>query len=135
MELAQFKLVNGEEVICQVAEFPSEDENQYIVFNAFSVRSILNEDYTMSYGLSPWMMLVENTNDYIVVSASHILSIVKPTIFMKLEYNEALKSTLMAAQERLSRIKERAAEILDSSGSEESKSNIVTFPFGKDTIH
>jgi len=145
MELIQLKLTSGEEVIAEVMEYPDEMMPEYVVRHAFSVRSMMNEDFTMSYGLSPWMMLQEKSTDMILVDPSSIISIAKPTDFMLREYNQALSYTIVAYKERVKKKEAYDAEFLkqlekytsnytEQVLSDSSSNNIINFP-DKDTLH
>ena len=138
MNLIQLKLASGEEVIAEVMEYPSQEMPEYIVRQAYSVRSMMNEDHSMSYGLSPWMMLQDKPTDYILVDPRSIISIAKPSEFMMREYNIAMAYGLMNLKERIRRKKELddelrvALEEMTHVDSSEVKNNIINFPFLND---
>lgn len=140
MDLIQLKLSSGEEVVAEVMEYPSADMPEYIVRQAFSVRSMINDDGSMSHGLSPWMMLQEKSTDYILIQPTSIISIAKPSEFMLREYNAAIAYALINHKERVRRKKMVDEELLRQlesyTGSLESDSssdnNIIYFPFIND---
>jgi len=149
MELIQFKLTSGEEVVAEVMEYPDQHMPEYVVRNAFSVRSMMNmeDEMSMSYGLSPWMMLQERSTDFILVNPSSIVSIAKPSDFMLREWNHAMSYTMKAHKERLKRKEEFDADVLrkieqytqslanEVAGASDSEtSNIINFP-DPDTLH
>ena len=149
MELIQFKLTSGEEVVAEVMEYPDQHMPEYVVRNAFSVRSMMNmeEEMSMSYGLSPWMMLQERSTDFILVNPSSIVSIAKPSDFMLREWNHAMTYTMKAHKERLKRKEDFDAEFLRrveqytqsladevAPTTDSATSNVINFP-DPDTLH
>ena len=89
-EVTHMKLSSGEEIVCEVLDWPDEGEKEIIVRMAFALRTQFDPE-TMSavYGLVPWMTMVESVNDYIVLSSDHVVSITKATSSFLREYNDA----------------------------------------------
>jgi hypothetical protein len=55
-EIVQMKLTSGNEVVCQVLEWPEEGSNQMIVRNALAIVNIeFDESNERMYMFVPWL--------------------------------------------------------------------------------
>jgi hypothetical protein len=84
----QFKLTNGEEIICQVVEWPEDDAADYIVHNALLLmHQIVNG--TTKYMFKPWFTMVEKSDQYISISKEQIVACVYPNEVLNVEFINA----------------------------------------------
>jgi len=153
-DLAQFKLSNGSEVVCEVMEWPSDDDNQLIVRNAMTIINFEYDGGDRMYAFRPFINFLEDDTDYIMVNSDHIISINRPRDYLINQYRTAIVDCQMIAKERveeykkdqlegLARISEAMKRLLDKKadkhdGTSEEKdpqSNVIPFPLRDDTIH
>jgi hypothetical protein len=84
----QFKLTNGEEIICQVVEWPEDDDTDYIVHNALLLmQQIVNG--TTKYMFKPWFTMAEKSDQYISISKEQIVACVYPNEVLNVEFINA----------------------------------------------
>ena len=89
--LVQLKMNGGDEVICEVMEWPEENSKDMIVRNAMVLSFSFDEDFSNQvFGLKPWFSMIENPLEYIVVNTDHVMSTTRPNSAFVREYNEAL---------------------------------------------
>lgn len=83
MNVRQFKLANGEEILCDVIEWPTaEDEHSGVVIkNSFKIMvSISPPPETARYfQLYPWMIMQDDNEYYQVINADLILAEAAPS--------------------------------------------------------
>ena len=95
-------MTNGEEIICQVMEWPEESDTDYIVNNALLVmQTIVNESHT-KYMFKPWFTMAERSDQYISISKEHVVACVKPNDSLQTEYKNAKKEMYNRARSRTS---------------------------------
>jgi hypothetical protein len=148
-EVTHMKLSSGEEIVCEVLDWPDEGEKEIIVRMAFALRTQFDPE-TMSaiYGLVPWMTMVESVNDYIVLSSDHVVSITKATSSFLREYNDAcyeagknLRARQAAEKAEQKRLEQNFIETLEKLQSEisvsdsDNRSNVLQFPPPDTSIH
>jgi len=149
-DLAQFKLSNGSEVVCEVMEWPSDDDNQLIIRNAMTIINYEYDGGDRMYAFRPFINFLEDENDYIMVNSDHIISVNRPRDYLVDQYDVAIRDCYTIAQERvedykrdkiegLQRITEAMARLLenrkDNNTGEKKLTNVIPFPPRDDTIH
>ncbi len=149
-DLAQFKLSNGSEVVCEVMEWPTDDDNQMIARNAMTIINFEYDGGDRMYAFRPFINFLEDENDYIIINSDHIISVNRPRDYLIEQYNIAIQDCHKVAQERveeyrkdklegLRRITEAMAQIIakqdDDTSDAKTPSNVIPFPFRDDTIH
>lgn len=106
MNLIQFKMTSGDEIIAEVMEWPDDNSKDMIVRNAMILTYSFDEDFTNQiYGLKPWFSMIENPLEYISVDTHHIMSTTRPNNSFVKEYTEALIQMHSLGQKR--KIEER----------------------------
>jgi hypothetical protein len=136
-DLAQLKFNNGSEVLCEVLEWP-EDDNQMIVRNALSILNIEYETGERSFVFVPWVNFVDGEKDYILVNSDHIIASNRPSEYLIDQYQIALDETNAIAKKRnidfqnskkeMERVLDRVRLELDNIFDDDDDSNIVSFP-------
>lgn len=144
--LVQLRMSSGDEVICEVMEWPSDDSPEMIVRNAMCLSySYDAEDFSQVFGLKPWFTMLENYNEYIIIDTNKVMATAKPNKSFIDEYIDAVaqmhqlgvKRKRDAQQEMIEQEKrfldalEKIQSRFDSKDS--SISNVINFP--KETIH
>lgn len=85
----QFKLTNGEEIICQVVDWPEEDDTDYIVHNALLLMQQIINGTRTKYMFRPWFTMAEKSDQYISISKDQIVACVYPNEILNVEYINA----------------------------------------------
>ena len=85
----QFKLTNGEEIICQVVDWPEEDDTDYIVHNALLLMQQIVNGTRTKYMFKPWFTMAEKSDQYISISKDQIVACVYPNEILNVEYINA----------------------------------------------
>ncbi len=106
----QVRMASGEEMICEVMEWPDEHNNEMVVRNAMMLTISWTEDDDQIYGLRPWMTMQENNMDYMVVNTDHIVSTSKPVAMFCKEYIDAVDEMHQTGKQRTIRLKQRNEE-------------------------
>tara|TARA_R110002124_G_scaffold5827_1_gene36457 strand:- start:60 stop:527 length:468 start_codon:yes stop_codon:yes gene_type:complete len=100
-DIAQFKLSNGNEVVCEVIEWSDDNQPDMIVRNAMQVVGGYDAETDETFFIfRPWCSFVESHSELIVLNSSHILSTNKVNRGLFMEWSSAVKSMHSNAQER-----------------------------------
>lgn len=148
-EIKQFKLSSGEEIICDVVEWPDaeNEEVDLVVRNVFKIVSI---DQTINgdryYTFKPWMSFQDGDEMYQLINHGHVIGEANPSEKLLDHYITAVKGTSTeeseearkAIEKRLedyinslrSMVENRAAGADDSDGDPK----VIKFPTGR-TYH
>ena len=147
MEIKQFKLSSGEEIVCEVIEWPDADEDmaEIVVRNIYKIIAI---DQTVSgnryYTFKPWMVFQDEPDMFQTININHVIGEANPSQKLLEQYFNILKGELSeeseAAREELekkladyiSNLRKMVSEQVGSSDSGEE--NVIKFPGGR-TIH
>lgn len=157
--ILQFKLDNSEEIICEVIQWPDEDNPVYIIRNCVLVMPIdlgefsdhVSEGRPVSdYLFKPWMMYQDSPKDLQTLSSDKISAAAKPPKELIMNYLEMVQNMNFYSQERkryykqveqkeLEELEKRIYSELASLFGEEQKkdsaqSNIIQFP-SSDKVH
>lgn len=152
MNLAQFKLTSGHEIVCDVIEWGDEGDTEIIIRNVMQIVSGQISDNESVFMFRPWINFIENHDEYVLLSTNHIVSSNRPNRCLVTEYKYAVDDMHMVGIERAAEydlIEAEAEEELSSSDrvkhsmkkaldNATPRSNIINFPkFSKrdDSIH
>jgi hypothetical protein len=97
----QFKLTNGDEIICEVLQWDTEDEAGLIIRAVLKL--ILGEDPDKNlrfYTFRPWMGFVTDPNDLHTLNSQHILGEVTPTKELKKLWSQTIHKMLAASDDK-----------------------------------
>lgn len=146
-DLAQFKLTNGSEVVCEIMEWPDNDDNQMIVRNVMTILTMEYQDGDRAYQFRPWIQFLDGDKDYVIMNSEHIISINKPSEYLTDQYFSAVNETHQNAKARrrahkkdklegLKRVAEAMERVLRKKQEEpeelEYEDNIIYFPSNDD---
>jgi len=150
IDLAQIKLTNGSEIVCEVVEWPEDDSNQMIIRNAMTIINYEFEDGDRSYAFRPWIHFLDKQEDYIVMNCDHVMTMNRPTEYLIDQYNLAVRDSIIVSEERinaykqekingLKQIADALQEILENKSNpddtiKKETSNIIKFPIN-DIVH
>lgn len=145
IDLAQLKLTSGNEILCEVVEWPDSDGNDLIIKNVMTIESVEFESEKV-YMFRPWIHYLESDNEYTVVNIDHVISINKPNKHLVKQYKYAVKEMHASSAHRDKEYeayeKERMKKFMEITGlsrnndsDSQRAANIISFPKPDDTIH
>jgi hypothetical protein len=134
-QLKQFKLLSGDEIICEVVEWPDvEDEfADIIVRNVYEIKCLYNptNGYRI-HSLRPWYTMQMQEGIYQSINSQHITSEANPVSDLIQHYKQSIKAELELTSLTSEEIEEEMLnEELESFPDEE---NVIVFP-SKDKMH
>lgn len=128
----QIKMVNGDEIICEILEELEDDlvVRYCLLIDKFRAQSNDTEQYTTTlYVLKPWMTYVEHKDEVITINAYHCMALSNPHTELLKQYELALSRIVDMANEE---IREKDLVQLDLIGeSDNQNKNVVTLSFNK----
>jgi hypothetical protein len=149
MELAQFKFSSGQEIVCEIMEYPSENSKEFIIRNAMAIVTGTSNGETL-HMFRPWVHYLESDMAYVMVSTNHVVATTRPSRPLIEEYMYAVREMNKVSAEReleteqataraLQKITEAISQIYADSDEENEQeragSNIIKFPSGDDILH
>ena len=90
-DIRQFKLTNGEEILCEVIQWQEEEEVEILIRKAMRLIMTENEEGVKYYAFRPWMVYQEGSEDIIIINSTHIVGLGYPTNSLLVQWNEAVK--------------------------------------------
>lgn len=145
--IAQFKFSNGQEVVCEVMEWPEEsNEKDIIVRNAMTIVMGETPDGERIYMFRPWAHYLESPEEYIIINSLHVVSTNRPSTHLMEEYEYAVSEMHLHSRERdkamkeereeqYKRLQESMTRVLEETLEEDRSAKILKFPAPDDTIH
>jgi len=135
----QIKMVNGDEIICEILEELEDDlvVRYCLLIDKFRAQSNDTEQYTTTlYVLKPWMTYVEHKDEVITINAYHCMALSNPHTELLKQYELALSRIVDMANEE---IREKDLVQLDLfEESDHQNKNVVTLSFNntsKNKLH
>lgn len=148
-DVRQFKLTTGCEIICNVVEWPEEDEVDIVVKHAFEIATsrvvtAASEEGYRYYSFKPWMALQEGEGIFLTININHVVAEALPSQKMLSYYTNAVDQYTAAidddpeaasqSEEWVNRLKEAVAALENISGDSDSL-NVISFPKNKNKYH
>lgn len=146
MEIKQFKLSSGEEIVCEVLEWPNveEDEADIVVRNVFKIVAIeQNESGNRFYVFKPWMIFQDEEGMFQLINNNHITGEGNPSQKLLEQYFIVVKGNSIAdSDSSQSDIEKRLEDYINQlrnihsqqDSNDSGEENIIVFPGGR-TIH
>lgn len=146
-DIAQFKFSSGQEIVCEVMEWPDDGEKDIIVRNAMAIVMGETNDGERVYMFKPWVHFLAKNDEYICVNSFHIVSQNRPNENLIKEYAYAVKEMHDQARERdedyLNDEREKLKKLQGALSlftkatiqRDSAESNVVRFPRKDDTVH
>jgi hypothetical protein len=136
MNIRQFKLSNGDEVVCEVLRFPEDEEDATLaVRSVYKITMITSpeNDNNRYYQFRPWMVYQDNRDLQQELNLNHIIAEAMPTTellahYLKVALDEETESYI---EDILRKLKEA---MQDHVATVDSDSNLITFP-GSRRLH
>lgn len=142
--IRQFKLSNGDEIVCDVVEWPDVDgdHHEIVIRNAYKIFMLtpMNAGENRYYQFRPWMVYQDNKEYFQVINPDHIIAEASPSeellvhyyrIIEELEDNseDATDDDIEKLKKLLIKTMEEAVDYTDSD-----LGNLIKFP-GSKKIH
>jgi len=147
-EIYQFKFSDGQEVLCEVMEWPDKDDKDIIARNSMSILMGETSESERIYMFRPWIHYLEGDMEYTSINPSHIVSQNRPNSNLMEQYFFAVRDMHIHAQDRdqylaeereyLEEHEENLNELKEALGNYEKdgvRSNVIKFPKRDDIIH
>lgn len=141
MQLRQFKLSNGEEVVCEVVLWPGEDIDEIVVKKCLKV--IVKEDYetnTRYYSFKPWLVFADHPEDLCTINPWHVIGEANPSKELLKHWTSTINMFKDESPEESKLTKEeedmldKVLDKLKEEVNENNKSNVIKFK-PKGTYH
>jgi hypothetical protein len=125
-DIRQLKLSNGDEIICEVVEWNSEDTDVILVKHAFIIVTVENVAAGMRYfTFRPWMTYSDDPSKLMNINASMIVGECVPTGLLfnnyKLTIENAYKESDTSDKDTLDKLYEDAMNLLSDVDSAETQ--------------
>jgi hypothetical protein len=142
--IRQFKMVSGEELVCEVVDWETDDDFSILVKNLFKIHLV--EDHqsnTRYYSLRPYLCLQTGEDLLQTINEAHIMASALPSETLLTQYKTTIRIERMTSVEIEEELKKRIdnlKEFLDEDDIEEMldeethTGNVVQFP-PKDKLH
>lgn len=147
MEIKQFKLSSGEEIVCEVIEWPDVDEDmaEIVVRNIYKIIAI---DQTVSgnryYTFKPWMVFQDEPDMFQTININHVVGEANPSQKLLEQYFTMIKGELSEDSEAArAELEKKLADYIHNlrqvvsqqvGSSDSGEENVIKFPGGR-TIH
>ena len=116
-ELAQLKLIDGHEIVCEVVEWPDEKGEQFIIRNAMSIVVMETPDGDNAYVFRPFIHFLEDEKDFALLNSNHVLAMNRPKTYLSEQYDMSVQAMLESNRERLAEYEEAKQEGPEKGGS------------------
>lgn len=145
-DIKQFKLTNGDELVCEVIEWPGEDEDDsqdIVVRNAYKIVAFESDPAgNRYYTFRPWMIYQQDPEMMQIINGYHVVGEANPTskviehylnaVKQENEDNEALQKRIEEYMTKLKAFVENAinhnTETADDS---DYNQKVIQFPKGR----
>ena len=136
MDLKQFKLSSGEEIIALVVEWPDEDSLDIVIRNPVKIHSVLGPDGNFYHTLKPFMVYQFAEDNLIILNASNIIAEGNPNKIVSNQYDRTIKDLLSENEEPVYK-KVSPPKVMKRDLGEDSSAEIIDLIFGenKRTVH
>lgn len=140
--IKQFKLSNGEEIICEVVQWPSEEESDIVVRNSFKIITAgsRHEGITM-YQLKPWMVYQDESDLFQLINGNHVVGEANPPLSLIVQYKKIVngdQAEIENIEESIKKIFEDVLETAEEGSEEKEEENNIINLFqntDKDKMH
>jgi hypothetical protein len=101
-ELRQFKLTNGDEILCEVVQWHNEEELELVVKKAMKLQYGNNKEGDVRYyAFRPWMVYGESPDELVILNGNHVVGICEPSAPLVHQWKEAVEDMSSLHEERM----------------------------------
>jgi hypothetical protein len=137
-DFRQFKLSNGDEIICEVVQWPDDTDEEMIVRKVMALKAHDDDNRGVRYyNFSPWITMQDDTDGFLSLNFAHVLAEIIPSDKMLRHFIEAVETSNMTPEE----IQEKVDEYFDKLKSmvdgyaDSDLSNVIEFNRDKTKLH
>jgi len=136
-DFRQFKLTNGDEIICEIVQWPGDDEEDMIIRKAMQLKSYDDDGRGIRYyNFKPWITMQEDTDGFLSLNYAHILAEVIPSDKMLKHFFEAVENSNLTPEEIQDKIDNYFAKLKKMAGELDSDfSNVIEFNPDRNKLH
>jgi len=137
-DFRQFKLSNGDEIICEVIQWPDDDDEEMIVRKAMVLKAYDDDHKGIRYyNFSPWITMQDDTDGFLSLNFTHVLAEIIPSDKMIRHFIEAVETSNLTPEEVQAKVDEYFNKLKSMvEGSEDSDlSNVIEFSRDKTKLH
>ena len=139
-EIKQFKLVSGDEIICEVLEWPTDEFSGLVVRRVLQLRTTFDKNGNRYYTFRPWMALQEGGEMFISLDGNHLVGEANPDLIMLKNYKEAIDNNELSEEELIEKVGEYVEKLKEMRGGIElqydsDNPNVLTFPNPRNKMH
>lgn len=137
-DFRQFKLSNGDEIICEVVQWPDDDDEEMIVRKAMVLKAHDDDHKGIRYyNFSPWITMQDDTDGFLSLNFTHVLAEIIPSDKMIRHFIEAVETSNLTPEEVQAKVDEYFNKLKSMvEGHEDSDlSNVIEFSRDKTKLH
>lgn len=136
-DFRQFKLSNGDEIICEIVQWPGDDEEDMIIRKAMQLKSYDDDGRGIRYyNFKPWITMQEDTDGFLSLNYAHILAEVIPSDKMLKHFFEAVENSNLTPEEIQNKIDSYFEKLKKMAGELDSDfSNVIEFNPDRNKLH
>lgn len=141
MSQIQFKLSNGDEIICQVIDEPEGEDINIVVRHAMKIITEDKDNGYRYYSFRPWMVYQDHKDFMQLINYTHIVGEAKPSPLLLEQYNKAVQIEQENASTREEEILEKMDQVMEQlrgmecNDSDDEDNIVALFKHNKDTMH
>ncbi len=110
-ELRQFKLTNGDEILCEVVQWHNEEELELVIRKPMKLQYGDSKDGNVRYyAFRPWMVYGESPDELIILNGHHVVGICEPSPPLVYQWKEAVEDMTSLHEERMKEHAETVGE-------------------------
>ena len=100
----QFKLANGEEILCEIIQWSDDEESAIIIRKAMRIYQVDRLDGYRMYTLRPWMMYSEDPDQLMTINDTQIIGECEPSPTLMKQYIMVVKEYAHTFAEELKKM-------------------------------
>jgi hypothetical protein len=136
-DFRQFKLSNGDEIICEIVQWPEDSEEEMIIRKAMELKSHDDDGRGIRYyNFRPWVTMQDDTDGFLSLNYAHILAEVIPSDRMLKHFFEAVENANLTPEEIQAKVDEyfqKLQTMVEESDSD--FSNVIEFNPDRNKLH
>lgn len=129
-DIKQLKMTSGEEIVCEIVEWPDEDETDVVVKNSYKIYEMIMGE-NKYYQFRPWMIYQDNNEYFQIININHIIGEAKPSESLLIHYYRVMNDIEENDNTDYDKLKEFLEQNDDFDSNE---SNLIKFP-GNKNLH
>lgn len=109
-ELRQFKLANGDEIVCEIVQWHNEEELELVIRKPMKLAFGEYEEGVRYYAFRPWMVYAEGVDEFIILNGNHVVGIAEPSPPLVTQWKEAVDEMEKHYEHRMKEHEEKTGE-------------------------